>query len=129
MDPKTAQPYKVPVSSRLRKALAALPKDHRHVFWSHRQAVNERDWRTSVRHALEDACQAATVRYGRGIGITFHSLRHTGASRMVEAGVDLRTVQEIGGWSSLRQLARYAHPTEDAKRRAVETVSAKGSRR
>ncbi len=42
--------------------------------------------------------------------------------RIVGARANLRTVQEIGGWSSLRQLTRYTHPSEAAKRRAVEVV-------
>jgi site-specific recombinase XerD len=65
-------------------------------------------------------CAAAHV----AKGLTFHGLRHTGASRLVEAGVDLRTVQAIGGWKSLTQLTRYAHPTADHVRAAVETIGA-----
>jgi len=34
-------------------------------------------------------------------GYTWHSNRHTFASRLVMAGVDLRTVQELGGWKTL----------------------------
>src|SRR5215468_6111854 len=34
-------------------------------------------------------------------GVTWHALRHTFASRLVAAGVDLRTVQELGGWRTL----------------------------
>jgi site-specific recombinase XerD len=51
------------------------------------------------------------VRLGRraGVkGVTPHTLRHTFASRLVMAGVDLRTVQELGGWSSLDLVQRYA---------------------
>ncbi len=43
--------------------------------------------------------------------------------RIVEARGTLQKVQEIGGWASLRQLTRYTHPSEQAKRRAVEVVS------
>jgi integrase len=34
-------------------------------------------------------------------GFTWHGLRHTVVSRVVMAGVDLRTVQELGGFSRL----------------------------
>ena len=51
-----------------------------------------------------------------------HTLRHTGASAMVAAGVSLRVVQEIGGWTSLRMLERYAHPTGEEMQRAVRVL-------
>jgi site-specific recombinase XerD len=34
-------------------------------------------------------------------GVTWHALRHTCASRLVASGVDLRAVQELGGWRTL----------------------------
>lgn len=42
-------------------------------------------------------------------GFTWHGLRHTFASRLVMAGVDLRTVQELGGWRTLSRVQRYSH--------------------
>ena len=56
-------------------------------------------------------------------GASHHTLRHTGASAMVAAGVSLRVVQEIGGWTSLRMLERYAHPTGEEMQRAVRVLS------
>src|SRR5262249_48152072 len=41
--------------------------------------------------------------------VTFHTLRHTFASRLVMGGVDLLTVQKLGGWGSLSMVQRYAH--------------------
>jgi integrase len=125
-NPKAGPSYRVPVSARLRAALDALPVDERgrYIFAHRRTTKDPEGWRNAVKLMLRRACARAGIPYGRARGgITFHALRHTGATRMIAAGVDLRTVQELGGWSSLRQLARYAHPTADAKRRAVETVS------
>ena len=42
---------------------------------------------------------------------------------MVASGASLRAVQEIGGWTSLRMLERYAHPSDAEKRRAVDLVA------
>jgi integrase len=122
---KNGTTYKVPISTRLRTALDGMPdRDPVYVFAHRRTATLARDWRGVVGNVLERACARAGVTFGREHGgITFHSFRHTGASRMIAAGVDLRTVQELGGWSDIRLLMRYVHPTSEAKRRAVETVS------
>ena len=53
------------------------------------------------------------------IGISHHTLRHTGATVMVANGVSLRAVQTIGGWSSLRMVERYAHVDDAELQRAV----------
>lgn len=127
VDPKV-EPYRVPVSKRLRKALDGLPKAGPYYFQHRRQAKNPRDYRGSVQDMLEAACKAAGIPYGRGSGITFHALRHTGTTRLVEAGVPLRVVQELGGWKSMRQLERYAHPTDDAKQQAVELIGVLSAR-
>ncbi|WP_338570554.1 site-specific integrase [Erwinia billingiae] len=45
-------------------------------------------------------------------GITdfrFHDLRHTWASWLVQAGVPLSALQEMGGWESIEMVRRYAH--------------------
>ncbi len=58
-----------------------------------------------------------------GTGASLHTLRHTFASRLVEAGVDLRTVQELGGWSDLSMVQRYAHVGPSHKAEAVKRIA------
>src|SRR5258706_3305646 len=48
--------------------------------------------------------------------------RHTFVSRLVMAGVDLRTVQQLGGRQSLAMVQRYAHLAPDHSRAAVERL-------
>jgi integrase len=38
-----------------------------------------------------------------------HDLRHTTATYLLHAGVDLRIVMEIMGWSQVSMLSRYEH--------------------
>jgi len=57
-------------------------------------------------------------------GVTWHALRHTFASRLVAAGVDLRTVQELGGWRTLSMVQRYAHLSPGLLAAAVEKIVA-----
>lgn len=39
----------------------------------------------------------------------FHDLRHTWASWLVQSGVPLSILQEMGGWESIEMVQRYAH--------------------
>src|SRR5689334_6095749 len=57
----------------------------------------------SVGSIFKRACRRANL-----TGVTPHTLRHTFASRLVMHGVDLRTVQELGGWQTLAMVERYA---------------------
>lgn len=56
-------------------------------------------------------------------GLTIHALRHTAASRMVEAGVDLMSVSQLLGHSDLKITMRYLHPRAEQKRAAIEKLS------
>lgn len=50
----------------------------------------------------------------------FHDLRHTWASWKVQKGTPLKVVQELGGWSSLELVMRYAHLDPDHLREWVD---------
>lgn len=52
----------------------------------------------------------------------WHDLRHTFASRLVMAGVDLRTVQELMGHKAIAMTVRYSHLAPAHQREAVERL-------
>lgn len=57
-------------------------------------------------------------RYGREDGITFHSCRHTFATRCAAAGVPLRTLQEWLGHRDYKTVEIYADYQPDERREA-----------
>lgn len=65
-------------------------------------------------------------RFIKNIGIehiNFHALRHTFATRLIESGVDYKTVSELLGHSSVNiTLSMYIHPHMEQKRKAVECI-------
>jgi site-specific recombinase XerD len=67
-----------------------------------------------ARKALEDDSRLR--------GYVWHSNRHTFASRLVMAGVDLMTVKELGGWKTLVMVQRYAHLAPGHLQAAVERL-------
>jgi site-specific recombinase XerD len=58
---------------------------------------------------------------------TWHCLRHTFASRLVMAGVDLRTVQELMGHKTIQMTVRYAHLAPKHQLAAVQRLCDTGT--
>jgi integrase len=65
------------------------------------------------------------ITYGRKDpqGVTFHTLRHTFASRAVMRGIDLYTVAQLLGDSLKMVEDTYAHLSQDFKRAAIARVA------
>lgn len=54
--------------------------------------------------------------------VCFHTLRHTFASWLVQAGVQLQVVSDLLGHASMEMTLRYAHLAPDVKRDAVNVL-------
>jgi len=59
---------------------------------------------------------------------TWHCNRHTFASRLVMAGVDLRTVAELLGHRTLQMVMRYSHLAPEHQASAVDRLVPAGGR-
>lgn len=73
----------------------------------------------SLKTAWLKIAKAATVQ-----AFTFHDLRHTFASKLVQAGVDLNTVRELLGHSDIKMTLRYAHLAPEHRAAAVARLVA-----
>lgn len=117
--PKTQKTRVVPINGQARKVLEywALGKRSEFVFYNPETGKPFVDLKAGF--AL--ACEKAGVE-----GVTWHTLRHTFASRLVNRGVDIVTVQQLLGHSSITVTMRYTHTNLDSKRTAVAKLEGFG---
>jgi integrase len=104
----------VPLTSRAREVMAALPRSGGGPF--------ETLYLNTVSRRFKEAAVAAGV---TDSGVVFHSLRHTCASRLVMAGVDVRRVQMWLGHKSIQSTLVYAHLAPNSLADAVAQVDSR----
>lgn len=75
-----------------------------------------------IRKAHILALQRLKTKYGITVNMRVHDFRHDFASRMVMAGVDLITLQRIGGWKSLEMVKRYATISQKHESDAINKI-------
>ena len=98
----------------LKQSYATRHRETDLVFASHAHTrLNTSNISRSLHHALEKA---------KITDFHFHDLRHTCATRMVQAGVDLYKVQRLLGHKSPIMTQRYAHHYPESLRDGVEAL-------
>jgi integrase len=120
----------VPVTARMRDALDQLPQRSAYVFAGlHDKGKGPTAAKNILIRQFDALCQSAGLPHGRKAdGLTFHCLRHTGASRALQAGASIRTVMKLGGWKDLRSVLRYTHASDADVQQAAESIGRLTSR-
>ena len=75
----------------------------------------------TVQHQFKRLLKKAKIKL-----VNFHALRHTFATRLLEENVDIKTISELLGHSSVKiTLDLYAHSRDEHKRKAIKKLDNK----
>ena len=117
----------VPLPQKTLQLLREQWKSHRNKIWIFPSAVNSGSnmsyatkpvSNSSVQKALHSALKSA----GINKKATVHSLRHSWATHLLEAGINLRLIQAWLGHSTPATTSVYTHLTEKAKTVAIKSI-------
>ena len=113
---KSYQPRYIPMDKKLGELLNSIKRTKSsYVFVTGRETLRKNNLITNLKRAAKKA--------GIRKNVTVHMLRHTYASHLVMAGVDLPTVKALLGHADIHTTMRYAHLAPDHLRQAAEKLS------
>ena len=106
---KGAKDRQVPLSPRLLAELRTWWQTHRTKPWLFPGLSGESRQRPMNVTSVQRTVKQIVVRSGLKKAASMHTLRHSYATHLLEAGVDVVTVQKLLGHSDLSTTARYLH--------------------
>ncbi len=113
LETKSGKSRKIPISSKMMKVLEEAKNGTEYVFINKDTGLPYND----IKKSFHTVLKKAEIKDFR-----FHDFRHTAATRMLEKGADIRTVQEILGHSSVKVTERYTHTNAKSKKSAIELL-------
>ena len=112
-DSKSGRSRKVPMNRLVIDAFMGLPKRNQLVFYNPETKGSLKDIKTS----FKSACHRAKIK-----GLRLHDLRHTFATRYIEAGGDIASLSKILGHAKIQMTMRYCNPTPEHMRLGIDRV-------
>jgi len=111
--PKDYEERIIPIPEDLVSLLKKLPRTSQWVFPSRNGGIT-----THLLRRLQAIAASAGVKHA-----TLHKFRHTFATRLLEGGADIVTVQGLMGHSDIETTRQYLAPDESLRRKAVNRLS------
>ena len=125
---KGAKDRFVPLPLRTLTVLRRYWKTHRHLVWlfpatgrDHDQAATATE--PMARSSVHGAIKRVVRRLGIKKKVTIHTLRHSYATHLLEAGINLRLIQQYLGHGSLQATMIYLHLTSLGQEQARATIN------
>jgi integrase len=121
-DPKNMEPRHIPLNGTVKDVLSSHQQEQakqvggivKQVFLNTKTGKAYNDLRKALSRGLKAAGVTRHIR--------FHDLRHTAASHLAMAGVDLRTVGAVLGHKDPKMTLRYAHLAPEHLKEAMEKL-------
>ncbi|NCO59804.1 MAG: integrase [Deltaproteobacteria bacterium CG23_combo_of_CG06-09_8_20_14_all_51_20] len=110
------QPITRNLSEYLAEYLKTTEPGQKWLFPSNRSECGHIKW---PEHAFRDVVKAAGLDPKE---VVRHTLRHTAITHLVQAGIDLPTVQRISGHKTLQMVARYSHQNGEHIQAAMDQL-------
>lgn len=125
---KGAKDRYVPLTPRTLELLREYWKTHRNPIWifpsPSRNNMDEPISATPIsRSSVQTAFREARIDAGINKKASVHTLRHSYATHLLEAGVNLRLIQEYLGHNTPTTTSVYTHLTERAKDAASQSIN------
>jgi integrase len=112
---KNGDRREIPINKTMQELFESIPKrlDSTYIFCHKESGLPYGD----IKHSFDKARKRTKLD-----DLHFHDLRHTFASHLVMAGVDLTTVKELLGHKDIKMTLRYAHLAPSHKMKAVDIL-------
>ena len=112
----------VPLPDACLKLLRQHWRTHRHPVWLFPSPVEDSHQPMSE-SGMQRAFRAAVKEAGIHKPATVHTLRHSYATHLLEAGVNLRIIQSYLGYASPATTAIYTHLTSNTETQSRQTIN------